>query len=66
MVSFDAGDRLVLYKYLTKLAPIFIIRTAGSRECFSHGKIMMDLIYIAVVVVFFVVGGLYVHACEKM
>jgi hypothetical protein len=66
MVSFDAADRLVLYKYLTKLAPIFIIRTASSRECFSHGKFMMDLIYIGVVALFFVVAGLYVRACEKM
>jgi len=29
-------------------------------------KFMMDLIYITVVVVFFVVSALYVRACEKM
>jgi hypothetical protein len=27
---------------------------------------MMDVIYIGVVVLFFVVGGLYVRLCEKM
>jgi len=27
---------------------------------------MMDLIYIGVVVLFFVVAGLYVRLCEKM
>jgi len=27
---------------------------------------MTDLIYIGIVVLFFVVGGLYVRACEKM
>jgi hypothetical protein len=29
-------------------------------------KAMMDLIFIAVIVLFFVVGGLYVRLCEKM
>jgi len=27
---------------------------------------MMDLIYVAIVVAFFVVGGLYAGLCEKM
>jgi len=27
---------------------------------------MMDLVYVGVVVLFFVVGGLYVRLCEKM
>jgi hypothetical protein len=33
---------------------------------FNHRKIMTDLIFIGVIVLFFVVGGLYVRACEKM
>ncbi len=28
--------------------------------------IMMDLIYVAVVVVFFLVSAVYAHVCEKM
>jgi hypothetical protein len=30
------------------------------------GKIMTDLIYIGIVVLFFVVSGVYVRLCEKM
>jgi hypothetical protein len=29
-------------------------------------KLMMDLIYIGITVLFFVVGGLYVRLCEKL
>ena len=32
----------------------------------EHFKTMADLIYIAVVVAFFVIGGAYVKACEKL
>ena len=35
-------------------------------ESLSYGAIMMDVVYIGVVVLFFVVGGLYVWACDKM
>jgi hypothetical protein len=30
------------------------------------GKLMMDFIYVGIVVLFFVLGGLYVRLCEKM
>jgi hypothetical protein len=66
MVPFDAGDRPVFYEFLTRLGRVFIIRTANSRGHFGDAKIMMDLIYIGVVVLFFVVGGWYVWACDKM
>jgi len=32
----------------------------------TGGKTMMDLIYIGVVVLFFVISGWYVCACDKM
>jgi hypothetical protein len=40
-------------------------------EQFTHRnrtgmETMMDLIYVGVVVLFFVIGGLYAHVCEKM
>jgi fucose 4-O-acetylase-like acetyltransferase len=36
------------------------------RAFLIDGPIMMDLIYIGVVVLFFVVSGWYVSACDKM
>ena len=32
----------------------------------SENDIMTDLIYLAVMVLFFVLSGIYVHLCEKM
>jgi len=32
----------------------------------KENEFMTDLIFIAVVVVFFVVGGVYIRLCEKM
>jgi hypothetical protein len=63
---FDARDRLVFYEFLTESGRFFIIRPATVREHFSNAKIMMDVIYIGVVVLFFVVSGWYVRACDKM
>lgn len=61
-------------EFLTREAGILI--TASSwlvagwfREYVEFSQManrMMDLIYIGVVVLFFVVGGWYVRACEKM
>jgi hypothetical protein len=45
---------------------LFIIRTSSTHEYSIHGKLMMDLLYIGVVVLFFVVSGLYVRFCEKL
>jgi hypothetical protein len=42
------------------------MKSAGSHKYFNQRKNMTDLIYIGVVVLFFVVSGLYVRACEKM
>jgi hypothetical protein len=66
ITPFDARGRLAFYKFLTKSGQLFIIRTAKSRGDFSDAKTMTDLIYIGVVVLFFVVSGWYVRACDKM
>jgi hypothetical protein len=42
-------------------------RLAHEQVGFSgRQEVMMDLVYIGVVVLFFVVAGLYVRLCEKM
>jgi hypothetical protein len=58
--------RLAIYNFLTEMGRLFIIRTSSTHEYSIHGKLMMDLIYIGVVVLFFVVSGLYVRFCEKL
>jgi hypothetical protein len=58
--------RLAIYNFLTKFGRLFIIRTSNTHPYSTHGKLMMDLIYIGVVVLFFVVSGLYVRFCEKL
>ena len=57
---------LGIYNVLTKFGCLFIIRTSSTHEYSIHGKLMMDLLYIGVVVLFFVVSGLYVRFCEKL
>ena len=57
---------VAVYKLLTAFDRIFISHTTHNRERLNIEKIMTDLIYIGVVVLFFVVSGLYVRACDKM
>jgi len=60
-----------LNTFLTPLVPILITRKGdgtarwGRAEDLSNGY-MNDLIFIGIVVVFFVVSGLYVRFCEKL
>jgi hypothetical protein len=42
------------------------LRTCRRSQESIESKLMTDLVYIGVVVLFFVVSGLYVRACEKM
>ena len=62
----------VINEFLTPAVPILttglpgLMRTCTSQQTELDGKFMTDLIYIGVVVVFFVVSGLYVRFCEKM
>jgi hypothetical protein len=58
--------RSFLYEFLTVRGRLLIMKSAGSHKYFNQRKNMTDLIYIGVVVLFFVVSGLYVRACEKM
>jgi len=55
-----------LYKFLTAFCWFFTFSLNSRSGYFNRRKIMTDLIFIGVIVLFFVVGGLYVRACEKM
>jgi hypothetical protein len=37
----------------------------GRREMLNRKTFMIDLIFMGIVVVFFIVSGAYVHFCEK-
>ena len=58
--------RPTFYAFLTASGRLFTIQTASRRGHLSGARIMMDLIYIGVVVLFFVISGWYVSACDKM
>jgi len=66
MVPLNALESFSIYNVLTKSWPLFITRTARTGEYFNRGKVMTDLIYILVVVLFFVISGVYVRFCEKL
>ena len=60
-------ESVVVNEFLTKSGRVLIIRTAIGREYSTKKeKNMIDLIYVGVVVLFFVIGGLYVGVCEKL
>jgi hypothetical protein len=59
------------YEFLTGKERVLITSRPDSMEQCTHRnrtgmETMMDLIYVGVVVLFFVIGGLYAHVCEKM
>jgi hypothetical protein len=39
---------------------------AASKKSKLKNEVMSDLIYVAVVVVFFILSSLYIRLCEKM
>jgi hypothetical protein len=57
-----------LNTFLTSAARILISRHAAIRSRFWLDKLkpMTDLIFIAVIALFFVAGQLYAHWCEKL
>lgn len=59
-----------IYGFLTGYVSVFTTRQDGTvrpcDRCRIQREFMTDLIYIGIVVLFFVISGVYIELCEKM
>jgi len=73
---FFKRERVAVYNFLTSCLLLLILRLYATGRCCRRvkraaedagfGEFMNDLVYVGVIVVFFVISGLYVRFCEKL
>ncbi len=63
---FDARLQVRTLQRFNSVGAAFYYPNCALSWMFHHRKVMTDFVFIGVMVLFFVVGGLYVLACDKM